>query len=302
MNEMEYQRTLAKKIVLEDEGIFTGKNIKVELEPAEENTGIIFIRADLPSKPAIPLSIENVIGLDGATAVTDGENFIYLVEHLLSALHALRIDNVIVKVYGEEIPLFDGSSYPWVKKIQETGYRFLFSPRKKLRIKKPFHYQNGTGYITFKPSNTLKIKASIYFKHPLIGLQKLETEVTPKVYLREICFARTFGFKDIIFERKSKGILKGGSLSNAIVLDKDRVLNPEGLRSSDEFVRHKVLDIIGDLYTLGIPLVGEIEAVYSHHRLHIEALKSLFKAGLLEEVESRALTFVVVPKKLCKMD
>jgi len=299
---MEYQRTVADKIVLEDKGIFSGKNIKVEIEPVEENTGIIFIREDLPSKPVIPLKIENVIGLDGATAVTDGEHFIYLVEHLLSALYGFQIDNAIIRVHGEEIPLIDGSSYPWVKKIKEKGYRFLFAPRKKLKIKKPFHYQNGIGSITFKPSDTLKIKASIYFNHPLIGLQSFIIEVNPRTYFNEICFARTFGFKDILYERKKKGILKGGDLSNAIVLDKEGILNPEGLRRPDEFVRHKILDIIGDLYALGYPLIAEIEADCSHHKLHIEALKNIYKAGLLEETEDRALTFFIIPKKFRKMD
>ncbi len=297
---MEYQRTLADKVVLEGEGIFSGKNIKVEIEPAEENTGILFIREDLPEKPLIPLNIENIIGLDGATAITDGEHIIYLVEHILSALHGLQIDNAIIHVYGEEIPLLDGSAYPWVRKIQETGYRFLLTPRKKLYLRRSFQYQNGKGRIKFKPSNTLKIKASINFEHPVIGYQSLALEINPRTYIYEISFARTFGFKDILFERKNKGILKGGSLSNAIVLDEEKVLNPEGLRREDEFVRHKILDIIGDIFALGQPLVAEIEAESSNHRLHVEALKSLYKAGLLEEVEERSLTFLLIYKKFKK--
>ncbi|PMP67474.1 MAG: UDP-3-O-[3-hydroxymyristoyl] N-acetylglucosamine deacetylase [Thermodesulfobacterium geofontis] len=299
---MEYQRTLAGKVILEGEGIFSGKNIKVEIEPAEENTGINFIRADLPKKPVIPLNIENVIGLEGAVALTDGEHFIYLIEHLLSAFHGLQIDNAIVKVYGEEIPLFDGSAYPWVRKIQEVGYKFSLVPKKKFYLRKSFQYQNGSGKIIFKPSNTLKIKASIFFEHVLIGHQSLEIEINPRSYINEISFARTFGFKDILFERKNKGIIKGGSLSNAIILDRDKILNPEGLRIQDEFIRHKILDIIGDLFTLGHSLVAEIEAVYSNHRLHVEALKSLYKAGLLEEVESRALAFLLIYKKLKKAE
>jgi len=299
---MEYQRTLAGKVVLEGEGIFSGKNIRVEIEPAEENGGINFIRADLPEKPVIPLKIENIIGLEGATAITDGEHFIYLVEHLLSALHGLQIDNANIYVYGEEIPLFDGSAYPWVRKIQEVGYRFLLIPKRKFYLRKSFQYENGVSKINFKPSNTLKIKASISFEHPLIREQSLEIEINPRSYINEIAFARTFGFKDILFERKNKGIIKGGSLSNAIILDKDKILNPEGLRTEDEFVRHKILDIVGDLFALGYPLVAEIEAIYSNHRSHIEALKSLYKAGLLEEIESRALTFLLIYKKLKKYE
>ncbi|QER42780.1 UDP-3-O-[3-hydroxymyristoyl] N-acetylglucosamine deacetylase [Thermodesulfobacterium sp. TA1] len=294
---MEYQKTLSEKISLEGQGIFTGKTIRVEIEPAGIDTGIVFIREDLAHKPEIPLKIENVVGLDGATALTDGTHFIYLVEHLLSALHGLQIDNAIVKVYGEEVPLLDGSAYPWVRKIQEKGYQYLFYPRKKFRLKKPFYYKNGHGALVFKPANTLKIKASISFDHPVIGYQEMELEINPRNYLKEVCFARTFGFKDILLERIKKGILKGGDLSSAIILDQEKVLNPEGLRSEDEFVRHKVLDLVGDLFALGNSLMAEVEATSSHHRLHIEALKSLYASGLLEEVEERALTFLLLSKR-----
>lgn len=297
---MEYQRTLGNKVVIEGEGIFSGKNVRVELEPCKEDKGIIFIREDLPYKPIIPLSIEKVIGLEGATALTDGEHFIFLIEHLLSALHALQIDNLIVRVFGEEIPLLDGSAYPWVRKIQEVGYKFLLVPRKKYRIKKKFTYENGESKIIFKPSNTLKIKAEINFNHPLIGFQAFEIEVDSWNYIKEISFARTFGFKEILTERKNKGILKGGSLSNALILDSTTVLNPEGLRTKDEFVRHKVLDLIGDLFSGGKAFVGEITAIFSNHRLHINAMKTLFSSNLVEEVESKALTFFLFPKKIKK--
>lgn len=299
---MEYQRTLTKKIFLEGEGIFSGKNIKVEIEPAEENTGIVFIRADISSKPIIPLKIENIIGLDGATALTDGEHFIYLVEHLLSAFHGLQIDNAIVYVYGEEIPLLDGSAYPWVRKIQEVGYKFLSALRKKFYLRKSFVYQNGIGKIIFRPSNMLKIKAIIQFDHPLIGYQEFLVTLNSKSYIKEISFARTFGFKDILNERKNKGIIKGGNFSNAIILDKEKILNPDGLRIFDEFVRHKILDIIGDVFALGQPLIAEIEAYQTGHKLHIEALKNLYKLGLLETLESRALTFLLIPKKTRKFE
>ncbi|MBZ4682457.1 UDP-3-O-acyl-N-acetylglucosamine deacetylase [Thermodesulfobacterium sp.] len=294
---MQYQKTLSGKVNLEGQGIFTGKTIKVEIEPAGIDTGIIFVREDLPEKPEIPLKVENIFGLEGATAITDGTHIIYLVEHLLSALHGLQIDNAIIRVYGEEVPLLDGSAYPWVRQIQKKGYQYLFYPKKKFRIKKTFSYKNGHGTIVFKPSDTLKIKASISFDHPVIGNQEISLEINPNNYIREVCFARTFGFKDILLERIKKGILKGGDLSTAIILDREKVLNPEGLRSQDEFVRHKVLDLVGDLFGLGGCLVAEVEAISSHHRLHIEALKSLYASGLVEEIEERALTFLLVSKR-----
>ena len=293
----EYQRTIRDKIVLKGEGIYTGKEIKVELEPAEPDTGIVFIKMDNGNPTEIPLQIENVIGLSGATAVTYQDKTIYLVEHLLSALHGLQIDNLRIKIWGDEIPLFDGSASLWVKEIQKVGYALFPVPKRKIRILKRYEYQNGIGKIIFEPANKLFISAKIEYEHPLIGTQEFSLEVNPLNYIKEIAFARTFGFKDIISERISKGIIKGGSLENAIVLDEKGVVNPEGLRTKDEFVRHKVLDLIGDLFTLGCSIVGKITAIYSHHKLHIEALKTMYLANLLEEFTATSLTFLFFPKK-----
>ena len=294
---MEYQRTIAQSVYLEGKGIFSGKDIRIEFHPLSENEGIIFERADLPGAPQIPLHIANVIGKEGSTVLTDGEVSINLIEHLLSALHGLGIDNLLIRVYGEEIPLFDGSALFFVKKIREAGFRILLAPKRKYRLIKSFTLENGVGRITFLPSTHLSIKAKIEFPHPLIGSQQAFYIHHPLEYIREISYARTFGFKSILEERKRKGVLKGGDLSNAIVLDEEKVLNPEGLRSKDEFVRHKILDIMGDLFALGLSLVAEVQAEYSGHKLHIEALKALYYSGLLEEVEERALTFLWIPKR-----
>ncbi len=288
---MQYQRTVAERIEVKGEGIFTGKEILVEIFPAEEN------RADLKRRPKIKVEPDTIIGLEGATAVTDGTHIVYLVEHLLSAFHAMGIDNAEVRVHGEEIPIFDGSAYKWVRAIQEVGYKFCFTPKKFYRLKDEFLFKNGKGFIHFKPSDRLFVKAEILFNHPLIGHQTFEIEVTPRNYINEVCFARTFAFKDFIQEKIKQGALKGGSLENAIVLDEKGIINPDGLRCSDEFVRHKVLDVIGDLYALGIPLQAEVHACCSGHRLHIEALKTLYKEGGLEEVEAQSFTFVVIPKR-----
>ncbi len=292
---MEFQRTIAEPIEISGEGIFSGREIQVVLEPAEPGQGIVFVREDI--KVEIPLNVFTVQGLDGATAVIGKGGGVFLIEHLLSALHGLQIDNLIVKVWGEELPIFDGSSRVWVRKIKEVGYRYDYVPRKKLRIKEAFKYVNGKGKLYFKPSSSFKVYAEINFNHPLIGSQAFSLEINPLQYVREICFARTFGFKDDIVEKKEKGILKGGSLENAIVLDEKGILNKEGLRAEDEFVRHKVLDIIGDMYALGLPLVGEVISYCSNHRLHIEALKALYNNGILEEVEPRPIKFFVLPRK-----
>lgn len=294
---MEYQRTIAEQVSFEGEGIFSGKEIRVEICPLRENEGIVFERADLPGRPRIRLSPEVVYGLDGAVIISDGETSINLIEHLLSALHGLSIDNALIRVYGEEIPLLDGSAFPIVRKIQEKGYLYLPAPRRRYRLKRPFEMVNGIGRIRFLPSNHLRISATINFDHPLIGEQSYSFSMSQAGYLREISFARTFGFKSLLEERKLRGILKGGSLSNAIVMDEKGVLNEEGLRAPDEFVRHKVLDIIGDIYCLGKSLLAEVQAEASGHRLHIEAIKTLYQGGYLEEVETRALTFFWVKMK-----
>ncbi|MDM7202838.1 MAG: UDP-3-O-acyl-N-acetylglucosamine deacetylase [Thermodesulfobacteriaceae bacterium] len=191
----------------------------------------------------------------------------------------------------------DCSVLPILRKIQEKGYRVLPALKRKFILKKPFVIENGKGKITFKPSTYLEIFARIDFDHPLIGAQEYTFRYSPLNYLREISFARTFGFKNLLEERKRKGILKGGNLSNAIVLDERGILTEEGLRTPDEFVRHKILDIMGDIYVLGAPLLAKIEALCSGHKLHIEALKTLYQLGLIEEVEERAITFFWLPKK-----
>lgn len=294
---MEYQRTVAETVSFEGEGIFSGKEIRVEICPLRENEGIVFERADLPGRPRIRLSPEVVFGLEGAVLITDGEVSVNLIEHLLSALHGLSIDNALIRVYGEEIPLLDGSAFPIVRKIQEKGYLYLPALRRKYKLKRPFEMVNGTGKILFLPSNYLRIFARINFDHPVIGEQSYSFTLTQAGYLAEISFARTFGFKAILEERKHRGILKGGNLANAIVLDEEGVVNKEGLRTPDEFVRHKVLDIIGDIYSLGKGLLAEVHADASGHRLHIDAIKTLYQGGYLEEVETRALTFLWVKKK-----
>ncbi|MFN3406529.1 MAG: UDP-3-O-acyl-N-acetylglucosamine deacetylase [Caldimicrobium sp.] len=294
---MEYQRTIGDYIYFEGEGIFSGKEIKVELHPLEENKGIIFERADLPYSPQIKLSLDKVYGLDGVVLISDGKNEILLIEHLLSLLHGLGIDNCLIKVYGGEIPLLDGSSYPLLRKVQEKGYRVFPALKKKVYVKKPFVMENGKGKIKFLPSSNLKIRAEIKFDHPVIGEQSYEFIYSAKNYIQEISFARTFGFVDNLQERKRKGILKGGSFSNAIIMDEEKVLNTEGLRAPDEFVRHKVLDIMGDIYATGMTLLAEVEAYCSGHKLHIEALKALAQAGLIEIIEPKAITFLWVTKK-----
>ena len=296
---MRYQRTIAEKIEVTGEGIFSGANVKVELIPAPANTGIVFLVKNGKREVEIPLSPETSLGLEGNTAVTNGEEVVYLVEHLLSALHALEVDNLFVRVNGVEIPILDGSAYPWVRAIREVGYKFLFAPKKFLKVKKEFVYSNGRGKVVFRPKEETVVKATIKFNHPAIGVQSYQVNLNSKSYINEICFAKTFAFKDELVERLKLGILKGGSPDSVIILEKDGIFNPEVLTAPDEFARHKVLDLVGDLYTLGSPVIGEVEGVCSSHKLHIEAIKAISSLqGFVEEVEEPPhLTFVFVPTK-----
>ncbi len=295
---IKFQKTIADKIEVLGEGVFTGELIKVEMLPAEENTGIVFVRGDLKNSPKIPLSPETVVGLEGNTAVTDGTNFIYLIEHLLSALHGLGVDNLIIKVYGCEIPILDGSAKPWVKAIQKVGYKFLPSTKRIFRVKKEFEVKNGRGYIRFYPYEGLKVSTAINFPHPCIGSQQLEFTFSPNNYIREICFAKTFAFKEELLKRQQAGIIKGGDINSVIVLEKDGILNPEVMTTKDEFARHKVLDLIGDLYSLGGTLLAHIEACCSSHKLHIEAIKKISQEReVLELVEPvPSVTLVLISK------
>ncbi len=271
------QQTVADSVELKEEGVFSGQQIRLVLEPAPPGQGILFVREDLPGAPCIPLRPENILGTDGATVVSDGRHSVYLVEHLLSALHGLGIDNLIVRVWGPEIPLFDGSATVFVREILCRGIRVQPVPKRFVEVVQPFQVRNGVGIIRFRPADQFIIRVRIAFDHPLIGEQSLRLSINPLTYQRELASARTFGFKDDLLRRKEKGILRGGNLSNAIVLDEKGVLNGK-LQRSDEFVRHKALDLVGDLFGSGWAFKGEVEAELSGHRLHIEALKNLLSA------------------------
>lgn len=274
----DWQKTVAGPVILEGVGVFSGKNIRVELWPAQVDAGIVFERSDLKGRPRIKLCPENVVGTEGATVLSDGKNDIFMVEHLLSALHGLGIDNVFVRVYGAELPLLDGSAELYVREIMRVGLKLQPKRKRYIEILRPFEVRNGVGRVTFKPASELRLSFHIHFDHPLIRDQKLSLRITPLTYQKELAFARTFGFKEELLRRKERGLLKGGSLQNAIVLDEKGLLNGDGLRTEDEFVRHKALDLLGDLYITGITFKGEISAEFSGHKLHIEAVKSLLAA------------------------
>ena len=270
-----FQHTIGDRVLLEGEGILTGKKITVELCPAPPNHGVVFERVDLKPSLEIPLRLETIGATEGASLISRQGQSIIFVEHLLAALNGLSIDNLLVRVSGPEIPLFDGSARVFVEAILSAGRRPQWSLRRYLRLFEEMAVSDGVGRLVLRPAPELKIHCTIDFSHPLIGQQEISLTLNQERFLSELSYARTFGFLDDIIAKKKAGLYRGGSLESAIILDKERVLNPDGLRRPDEFVRHKALDLVGDLYLLGFPLLAEVEAYRSSHRLHLKALQAL---------------------------
>ncbi|MBI5634210.1 MAG: UDP-3-O-acyl-N-acetylglucosamine deacetylase [Nitrospirae bacterium] len=273
---MRAQRTIKNKVSFEGIGLHTGQKSHVTLQPASRDAGITFIRTDKPA--VIKAHVRAVI--DTAFATTLGSNGVKIktVEHILAALAGLGIDNLIIEVDGPEIPILDGSSTELISVILKAGIAKQGKKRPYLRINKPFIFEDGHAHIAVFPYCGSKITHSIFFHHDGIGEQRISIDITEESFVTEIAPARTFGFlKDIEYLR-SRGLAKGGSLDNAVVMGEDGVINASGLRFKDEFVRHKVLDSIGDFSLIGFPIYGHIVASKSGHSSNIKFLRKLMSA------------------------
>lgn len=271
-----FQHTIAKEVFLEGEGVLSGRTIRVELCPAPPNHGLVIERADLSSPIKIPVRPETARAVSGAMVLTSGKAQVVYVEHLLAALNGLAIDNLLIRVFGEEIPLFDGSAKAFVEAILEVGRRPQWSFRRYIRLEEEFVLQDEKGRIILRPAEGLRLRYSIEFSHPAIGYQEINLELSQEKFLSELSFARTFAFLDDLVALRKAGKLCGGSLENAIILDQHQVLNPDGLQCPDEFVRHKALDLLGDLYLLGAPLLAEVQAERASHCLHLKAVRAVW--------------------------
>jgi UDP-3-O-[3-hydroxymyristoyl] N-acetylglucosamine deacetylase len=261
------QRTIRKRVEVKGIGLHTGKPTKLTFCPAPENTGVYFVRADLPGRPALAARASNVQATQLATTV-GGEHFsVSTVEHCLSTLSAFRIDNLFIELDGPEIPIGDGSAKYFLDALLEAGMVEQETPRKYAYINQTIYYGDSDKYAYIAPYNGLRITCTIDFPHPRIGKQTLDIDINEQSFAREIAPARTFGFMRDVEILRAKGLALGGSMQNAIVLDPEEILNPEGLRFHDEFVRHKVLDALGDLVTLGMPLMGNVVLYKAGHDL-----------------------------------
>ena len=269
------QRTLKKQVNCTGIGLHCGEKVNITLKPAPENTGIKFVRTDLPGKPVIDARFENVIDTTLATTIGNNGCRVSTIEHLMAALFGLGIDNVIVELDGPEVPIMDGSAGPYVFLIKSAGLQEQKEPKKFILVKRPFSVKEGNRSIEILPSSKLKITYTIDFKHPLVTNQTFEFNFSTKDFTEQISKARTFGFLKDVETLKRNGLAKGGSLDNAIVVDEFKILNEDGLRYSDEFVRHKILDFIGDLSIVGAPIIGHFKVKRSGHFLNQEMLRKL---------------------------
>lgn len=284
------QRTIKHEIRFSGVGLHIGKKVNLTLKPAAPNTGIVFRRIDIPGSEPTRAILANIT--DGQLATTIGTNGtgVNTVEHLLAALTGLGIDNMLIELDAPEIPILDGSAVEFVKLLRAARLKCQHAPKKFVVIKKPIAVECGDKYIKAYPFDALKIDYTIHFDHPFIGRQSYSWKFGYKSFIKEICRARTFCLKDEVEMLRANGFARGGSLENAVVVDKNGVVNKGGLRFPNEFVRHKILDLIGDLSLLGHPIVGYIKAHKSGHHLHHEFLRSVLdqykKWELAEVVQS----------------
>ena len=262
------QRTLKRDISCTGRGLHNGKKVILTLKPAEIDHGIVFVRTDKKGSPSIKVSRENVIDTQLATTLGSKGVSVSTVEHLLAALYGMGIDNLLIEVDSAELPIMDGSAAPFIYLIQCAGIEIQSGFKKFIEIKRPILIEDGDKRIYARPSREFKITYTIDFYHPLLRNQSFSWVFSNVAFEKEIAKARTFGFLKEVERMRSVGLAKGGTLDNAVVLGDYNILNEDGLRYKDEFVRHKILDLLGDLSILGAYVLGHIKVIKSGHQLN----------------------------------
>lgn len=273
------QRTLKNLIRATGVGLHTGAKVYMTLRPAPPNSGIIFRRVDL-ARPVEIKATPHAVGDTRLSSCLERDDVrISTVEHLMSAFAGLGIDNAYVDLSAPEVPIMDGSAAPFVFLLQSAGIEAQSAPKKFIRVLNPVRVEEGTKWVQLEPHNGFKLSLSIDFDHPLFDKMRKSVSVdfSDTSYIKEVSRARTFGFMQDVETMRGQGLALGGSLDNAIVMDEYRVLNTDGLRYEDEFVKHKVLDAIGDLYLLGHPLIGAFSGQKSGHALNNQLLRRLLE-------------------------
>ena len=281
------QKTILKKISIQGIGLHTGKKVSMTINPAPADTGYTFRIIRNNKKIQIQALYDNVKSTELCTLISDNRgNFISTVEHILSALYGLEIDNVFIDLDSNEVPVCDGSSSVFVSLFKKNGIETQESFKKYIKIKKIVEVNDNDKTARVTPFDQTMITCSVEYPHKCIGKQSISLTLSPEIYETQICSARTFGFLKDVNKLKEKGLIKGGSLENAIVLDDHKVLNESGLRFADEFVRHKVLDFIGDISLAGHRIIGSFYTSHSGHDLNIKLLKAIFSSSANWELVS----------------
>ena len=286
-----YQHTLAGPAICAGVGLHSGERVRVSIRPAPVGAGIVFIRTDLDRDNRVPVTAEAVTPTRLCTVIAnDAGVTVATIEHLMAALAALEVDNAIVELDGPEVPIMDGSALPFVQLLDRAGRRRQEAERRFIEILEPIEVIDGDKTARLTPSDNFEMAFEIAFPTKAIGRQRVELVVTEDSFRDELADCRTFGFLADVQALREAGLARGGSLENAVVIDGDRILNPEGLRRPDEFVRHKALDAVGDLYVLGAPIIGRFEGIYAGH-----ALNNLLCRALLDQPRAWRLTSSAAP-------
>lgn len=286
------QNTLKSQIECSGVGLHSGSVITMTLCPADVDSGIVFVRTDLLSgSNEIPVLFDRVVDTRLCTVIgNESGASVGTIEHVMSALRACNIDNVRIEINGGEAPIMDGSAMPFVEMIQSAGVVAQAAMRKSIKVLKDVRYEEGGKWVSLRPSDIAVFEGEIDFAQPVIGRQKFSVSLLNGNFVHDIASARTFGFQHEVEAMRAAGLARGGSLDNAIVLTDTSVLNKDGLRFSDEFIRHKLLDAIGDLYLAGAPIIGAYDSYKGGHYMNNMLLKTLFADQGNYEIVTQPLT------------
>ena len=272
-----HQQTLASPAIFAGLGLHTGQHVRVAVRPAAAWSGIVFVRTDVTDLDnRVPVSGEAVVQTQLGTVIGNADKVtVSTIEHLMAALCALGIDNAVVELDGPEVPIMDGSSEPFVQLLDRAGRRRQDAPRRYIEVTAPIEVVDGDKRASLTPADGFEVAFEIAFASSAIGRQRVDLHMNEAAFRKELSNCRTFGFLHEVEALRRIGLARGGSMENAVVIDGDRVLNPEGLRRRDEFVRHKALDAIGDLYVLGAPIIGRFEGILAGHGLNNAVVREL---------------------------
>lgn len=272
------QRTVARPAACSGQGVHSGRPVTLNIKPAPVNHGIKFKRVDLMDQPVIPALFHNVVDTSLATVLGQDDFIVSTVEHLMACFFGMGIDNALVEIDAHEVPIMDGSALPFARLIRQAGIKSQAGPRCYFRVTEPIRYEDGDRSVAIYPDSSFRITCRIEYEHPMIQTQEVTLDLDAAAFENEVSYARTFGFFSEYDQLKRYGLSQGCSLDNVVVIDGDKIMNSGGLRAKDEFVRHKLLDCLGDFSLLGMPLIGHLVAKKSGHAMNHSFIAKFLKS------------------------